>query len=57
LKNVSLIWNKIYDTADKDCVRAKGAIHLVIKELFPDFSMKKAAGQRSQGSIASFEST
>jgi len=34
-------WNKIYDTADKDCVRAKGAVHTVIKELFPDFSMKK----------------
>lgn len=34
-------WNKIYNAADKDCVRAKGAIHTVLKELFPDFNMKK----------------
>jgi len=34
-------WNKIYDTADRDCVRAKGAIHTIIKELFPDFNLKK----------------
>jgi transposase len=34
-------WNKIYDSADKGVVKAKGAIHTIIKELFPDFSMKK----------------
>ncbi|MCP3857812.1 MAG: IS110 family transposase, partial [Actinomycetia bacterium] len=30
-----------YDTADKNCVKAKGSIHIAIKELFPDFNMKK----------------
>ncbi|MCK5100552.1 MAG: transposase, partial [Desulfobacteraceae bacterium] len=34
-------WNKIYNAADKGCVRAKGAIHTIIKELFPDFNMEK----------------
>ncbi len=34
-------WNKIYDAADKCTVKAKGAIHTLIKELFPDFGMKK----------------
>ena len=34
-------WNKMYDSADKGVVKAKGAIHTIIKELFPDFSMKK----------------
>ena len=34
-------WNKIYDTADRDCVKAKGAVHTILKELFPDFNMKK----------------
>ena len=34
-------WNKMYDTADRGVVKAKGAIHTIIKELFPDFGMKK----------------
>jgi transposase len=34
-------WNKIYDAADKCTVKAKGSIHTLIKELFPDFGMKK----------------
>ena len=34
-------WNKIYDLADKNVVRSKGAVHTLIKELFPDFDKKK----------------
>ncbi len=34
-------WNKIYDAADKCTVKAKGSMHTLIKELFPDFGMKK----------------
>lgn len=34
-------WNKIYDLADKNVVRARTSVRTHIKELFPDFNKKK----------------
>ncbi len=34
-------WNKIYNLADKNVVRSRGAVRTLIKELFPDFDKKK----------------